>query len=274
MAKMAKKKRPKTEFTGQDKIIGRPIRLNRQILLPQNGRDFVEVMFLGDVHLGSPQCDEERLVSNLKWCLENKCYIFLMGDLCEIATRHSVGSGVYEQTKTADDQHNRMVEYLRPCAEAGLIIGSHRGNHEDRVYKETGFDISKALARELKIPYLADACWSLFRVGKETYSVYSLHGRTGSRFDGTALLAVERISTSFFADLVAHGHSHKCINSIVLMQKVLNGLVKEHKKHLLITGHYVKYDRGYGQTLGLPISKLGSPKVRFFSSRHDLLISW
>jgi hypothetical protein len=166
------------------------------------------------------------------------------------------------------------VECLRPLAEAKLILGIHAGNHENRTYQESGVNITKAIARELKIRYLGDACWSKFCVGNETYTIYSLHGRSNARFDGTALLAVERISTSFFADLVAHGHAHKAINSIVLMQKIVNGRVREHKKHLLITGSYLKYDRGYGQTLGLPISKLGSPKVKFFSNKHDLMISW
>lgn len=134
--------------------------------------------------------------------------------------------------------------------------------------------MDKALARELHVPFLGDACWSQFRVGNQSYSLYTLHGRTGSRFDGTALLALERISTSFFADMVCQGHVHKCINSIVLMQEIHNGQVREHKKHLLITGAYVKYDKGYGQTLGLPISKLGSPKVKFYANRHDILVSW
>ena len=105
-----------------------------------------------------------------------------------------------------------------------MILGTHRGNHGERAYKEAGVDIDKALARELKISFLGDACWQKFIVGKESYIVYSLHGRTGSRFDGTSLLALERISTSFFADICAMGHTHKAINSIVLMQKVVNGV--------------------------------------------------
>jgi len=255
----------------KDKIVGRPIRVNRKIL--SSGQD-AEVMFIGDVHHGSPQCDRKRFLGNLDFCLKNGIYVLLMGDLCEIATRHSVGSGVYEQEEIAEAQHEQMVKWLSPLAEAHLIIGTLAGNHGERVYKETGFNLDKALARELKIPFLGDACWNQFQVGKEFYSVYSLHGRTGSRFDGTALLALERISTSFYADLCAMGHTHKCINSIVLMQRVIDGMVREHKKHLLITGHYLKYDGGYGQTLGLPISKLGSPKVRFYHDRHDLSIHW
>lgn len=256
----------------KDKIVGRPIRLNRQTLLPRG--EFAEVMFIGDVHYGSKQCDFDRFMANLDYCLNHHIYIVLMGDICEVATRHSVGAGVYEQQQIAEDQHEQVLLWLKPLAEKKLILGTHRGNHGERVYKETGFDIDKALARELGVPFLGDACWSQFRVGKQAYTMYSLHGRTGSRFDGTSLLALERISTSFVTDLCVMGHAHKCINSIVLMQKVANGLVKEHKKHLLIAGAYLKYDGGYGQTLGLPISKLGSPKVKFFANKHDLLISW
>jgi len=248
------------------------IRCNRKRLIPKG--DFADVIFLGDVHWGSPQCDKLKFQAMLDYCLKSKTYVFLMGDMVEMSTRDSVGSGVYEQEAPGGTQHEQMVEMLRPLAEKKLILGSLAGNHEERVYKSTGVNISKMLANQLGVTYLGDACWNEFRVGKQTYSFYSLHGRTGSRFDGTALLALERISTSFYADLVVMGHSHKCINSIVVMQKVVSGRVTEHKKHLLITGAYLRYDGGYGQTLGLPISKLGSPRVRFYASKKDIMITW
>ena len=197
-----------------------------------------------------------------------------MGDLIEMSTRESVGSGVYEQESIGQSQYEQMIEWLKPLADKKLILGSHNGNHEDRVYKATGINLAKMIARELDVRYLGDACWNTFKVGSQSYSIYSLHGRTGSRFDGTALLALERIAVSFFADLVVMGHTHKLVSSTVLTQRIENGLVKEHKKTLLITGSYLKYDGGYGQTLGLPISKLGSPKVKFFSNRKDILVSW
>ena len=257
-----------------DKLVGRPIRVNNQTLRNHPHKDYAEVVFLGDVHYGSPQFDQTRFLAMVNYCYKHNIYVFLMGDLLETATRNSVGAGVYEQTSIPQSQHEQMVEWLYPLAKKGLILGALTGNHEERIYKDSGVNITKAMCRELGIRYLGDACWSVFKVGKQTYSLYTLHGRTGSRFDGTALLTLERISTPFFADLVAMGHVHKCINSIVVMQKVINGQVVEHKKHLLITGAYLKYDGGYGQTLGLPISKLGSPKVKFFSSRHDILVSW
>ena len=258
----------------KDTIVGRPIRLNRQRLSLQRGKNYADVIFLGDLHAGSPQFDKTRFLSMIDFCLKNKLYVFLMGDLIEMATRDSVGAGVYEQEYPGQTQYEQMCEWLKPLADAKLILGSLNGNHEDRCYKSTGINIGKAFARELGVRYLGDACWNQFMVGKQSYSIYSLHGRTGSRFDGTALLAIERISTSFFADMVVMGHAHKCINSVVIMQRVHNGMVTEHKKFLLITGSYLKYDGGYAQTVGLSISKLGSPRCRFYSDKKDIVITW
>lgn len=257
-----------------DKLVGRPIRLNRKTLSVNRGKDYAEVVFLGDIHLGSPQCDVPRLRAMLDYCLKNNLYVFLTGDLIELATRYSVSSGIYEQENIGQAQFETMCDWLAPLADKKLILGTLSGNHERRAFIATGVDVGKAFARTLQVPYLGDACWNKFRVGKESYTIYSLHGRTGSRFDGTALLALERISTSFFCDLCIMGHAHKAINSIVLLQRVIGNRVIEHKKHLLIAGSYVKYDGNYSQTLGLPISKLGSPKVKFYADKHDILISW
>lgn len=253
---------------------GRQIRLNKVELKIKPGMEYAELVFIGDCHLGSPQFDRPRFLAMLDYCLENELYVLLMGDLLETATRYSVGAGVYEQDEKPDDQFEQMNNWLKPLAEKKLIIGAHIGNHEERIYKESGFNITKAMCNQLGIKYLGDACWTHLRVNGESYILYSMHGRTGSRFDGTALLALERISTSFFADLVAMGHAHKLITSAVIIQRVVNGLVREFKKHLLITGSYLKYDGGYAQTVGLPLSKLGSPKAKFYAKRHDIAISW
>lgn len=111
-----------------DKIVGHSIRLNKRILLPQDGENYAEVIFLGDVHYGSKQCDVKRFLGYVDYCLKNNIYVMLMGDLIESATRHSVGAGVYEQEVPCQSQHEQMVEWLRPLAEKKLIIGSHVGN--------------------------------------------------------------------------------------------------------------------------------------------------
>lgn len=258
----------------RDKIVGRPIRLNRQTLKLDKGKQCASVVFIGDVHCGSPQFDQKRFLRMIDYCLTNNLYVFLMGDLIEVGIKTSIGAGVYEQEYPAQTQFEQIIEWLMPLAKKKLILGSHSGNHEDRIYQTTGVNVSKIIARELGIPFLGDACWSKFKVGDILYHIYSLHGRTGARFEGTALLALERISANFFCDVVAMGHAHKSISSAVLMQRVIGNQVIEHRKHLIITGSYLKYDDSYAQAAGMPISKLGSPKVKFSAKKRDVHISW
>ena len=72
------------------------------------------------------------------------------------------------------------------------------------------------------------------------------------------------------------GHVHDCIDNAQVVQYIDTKLktVKERKKWLVITGHYLKYDNSYAQTAGYPISKMGSPKIKFYSKKHDMHISW
>lgn len=111
-----------------DKIVGRPIRLNRHSLSCPKGKNYAEVVFMGDVHLGSPQFDKKRFEAMLNYCLQNKIYIFLMGDLLEIGTKDSVGAGVYEQEFSGQTQYEQMVSWLKPMADQKLILGIHNGN--------------------------------------------------------------------------------------------------------------------------------------------------
>lgn len=257
------------------KIAGRPIRLNIQTLKVKPGKKYAELIWIGDIHLGSPQCKVARLQQMLKYCVEKGIYIMLMGDIIELSTRYSIGAGVYEQQYPGEVQMEIAIDILSEAAKKGLIIGSLQGNHEERVYNTSGINIMKIMCNRLDIPYLHNACWNVLRVGNQAYSVYTLHGRTGARFEGTALLALERISASFHADIVAMGHCHKLISSPILVQTVKeNRQVIEHKKLLVITGSYLSYDRSYAQTSGMPLSKLGSPKTKLSAIHHDAFISY
>lgn len=252
---------------------GRPIRINKQILLPKKGKNYAEVVFIGDVHWGSQQCNKNKFLDMINYCYINGLYVFLMGDLIEMATRDSIGAGIYEQEFIGQNQVEDMIRILKPLATQKLILGLLQGNHEERVYKSTGINISRIMANVLDVPYLGDACWNLFKVKNQSYYVYTLHGRTNARYEGTALTALERLSSSFNADLVAMGHAHKLISSHIINQDVRNNCVIERKKFLLITGSYLSYDKSYAQTSGLNISKIGSPKVKFFSDKKDIHIS-
>ena len=67
------------KLTGNDRIVGRPIKLNRKTL-NYNGKGYAEIVLFGDLHLGAKECDVERAQRMLNYCLEKNIYVFLMGD--------------------------------------------------------------------------------------------------------------------------------------------------------------------------------------------------
>jgi len=81
---------------GEDKIKGRPIRLNKVKLNVKPGKNYAELLFWGDVHLGYPTCNIEKAKAMLDYALEKKVYVILMGDLLEAGLRDSVGDSVYK----------------------------------------------------------------------------------------------------------------------------------------------------------------------------------
>lgn len=264
--------KPKLEVN--DKIVGRPIRLNRRTLEVKTGKDYAEILFIGDAHFGSREFNQPKFLAMLDYCLKKKIYVLLMGDLLECATRNSIGSGVYFQTHNPQEQYEQMIDWLKPLAQARLILGILTGNHEDRITKDNSINIVKAMARELGVSYLGHACWSLFKVGSQRYSVYALHGRTSARYDGTALLAVERCSVSFNADIFAMAHGHKCVNSYYIRERVVGNQVIQERELIMMTGSFLNYHDSYFESTGGQISKQGSPKAKLMADRHDVSISW
>lgn len=260
----------KKKLVGDDKV-GRLIRLNKQVLAPGK-KGYASIVFFGDVHVGHPQCDMERATAMLDYCVKNHIYVLGMGDWMECGLRMSIGDSVYKQQLNPQDQMEEAIEMLEPVAKAGLLLGIHEGNHEQRITKETGIDPTRIIAKTLGVPYLGYAIWNLFRVGTQNYTAYTWHGASGSRFRHTKLKAVLDASQQFEADIIAMGHVHDKEVSTVLRQRVniRNRTVEERKVHVFLTGSYIKYDKSYAQAKGYPPSPLGSPKVQLYGSRWDI----
>ena len=252
------------------------IRLNKQHLENVAGKDYAEVIFMGDWHLGHPQCHTNKIQDMLDYCVEKNIYMLFMGDMMESGLTTSVGDSVYYQKLNPQEQMETVMKMISPITEKGLCLGYHAGNHEMRIRKVTGIDIAKNICRELKIPYLGYACWNLWYIGKQSYTIYSYHGKSGSKFIYTKLKSAVDISHYFIADLVAVAHMHSLTSDSIERQYVEKSSkqVKVRKAHILITGSYLAYDDSYAQIGGYPPTKLGSPKVKFFSDRFDLHISF
>ena len=272
--KNKKGKKGLENFVGKDRIIGRPIRLNKQELICHPGKDYASLIFFGDTHYGHPCCDVERIKEMLEYCLCHNIYILGMGDYIEGGLRDSVGDSVFMQKLNPEEQMEYIIELMEPLVKKGLLLGLLMGNHEERILKATSVNVTKFMAKFLKVPYLGNAIWNLFTVEKQEYTVYAFHGVSGSKFIHTKIKALIDVSHSFHADLIAMGHVHEIANASTPFQEVdKNNKIIECKKFHVLTGHYLKYDKSYAQGKGFPIGKMGSPKVKLFSSKRDIHIS-
>jgi len=262
-------------LVGKDRLKGRPIRLNTQ-RLDINHDNYAEFIAFGDIHYGHPACDVDKVKRQADYCLKKHIYVLGMGDYIEAGLRGSVGDSVYEQVFNPQKQMDFIVDLFQPLADAGLILGLLNGNHEGRIKKETSVDIGRLISKMLRVPFLGYACWNLFYVGKQSYTIYSLHGSSGSRYVYTKLKALVDISHNFNADLLLMGHVHECADDVILVQEVdrKRKMVVEKKKALILTGSYLQYDDSYAQEKGYPMGKLGSPKIKLFSDSHHIHTSW
>lgn len=260
----------KDQLVGNDKI-GKEIRCNKQVLIPgKNG--YASIVFWGDVHLGHPKCNLKKAKDMLDYCLKHHIYIIGMGDMLECGTRISIGDSVYEQKLNPQEQMEEMLDILRPMAKAGLILGLHEGNHEQRISNLGGLNIVKNMCRELNVPYLGYTCWHYLRVGKYNYTLYTTHGKSGAKFKHSKMKVVTDLAAFVEPDVVAMGHVHE--NLITFFKRMYydtrNKTIKDRKIYLVLTGAYLEYDGSYAQDAGMPPAGLGSPKLQFYGTKKSI----
>ena len=199
-----------------------------------------------------------------------------MGDMIEAGLNTSVGDSVYMQTLNPQKQMETIVELLEPLAKAGLIIGYLCGNHEERIPKSTSIDISKIIAKQLDVPYLGYAGWSVISVNGLRYSLYCTHGSGGSRFKHTKLKKVVDMAAWIDSDIVAMGHLHSVVTEVIIKQtydRNLNKIV-EKKQYVCITGSYIAWNKTYAEAYGFPPTKLGSPKAKLMTNKKRVYFSF
>lgn len=264
-----------------DKIIGTEIRdvakLN-YIVIECDG-NFVIIVPFGDTHWGHQDCDKSTLKIVLEWIYQTKnVYIICMGDLIESSI---IGSpGLFDQEKFVDSQMYDIVKMLKPIADEGRIIGLLEGNHEKRIRKLTGFDITKLMAELLDTQYLGKGMAHLIEVtnGEKTqqYTMYTTHGKSNARYPHTKMNSCINMNKIVNVECYCMGHvhtlGHQKIDTFEIDKQ--NKSVKKEPKHYVLTGSYLHYWGSYAQAEGYPPSgDTGSPKIKLHIDTHRISVS-
>ena len=240
-------------------------------------------MLFGDLHYGYPTCLVSLVQENLKFCLDRGIYLIGMGDYIECGTKDSPGDSLFSQQGNAQTQMDFIIELFKPLAKEGLLLGLHSGNHCNRAFKLLGIDIVKNICRELSHQRKEYSCrnfeyssYHLFRVGKESYDVFTTHGISGARTPETKMRAVRRFGEYVDSEIIAMGHVHdiatSCFNRYAISKS--RERVEWRKQYYLLTGSYLAHEGSYAESHGMIPGALGSPKIKFLADRHDVFISF
>jgi UDP-2,3-diacylglucosamine pyrophosphatase LpxH len=243
----------------------------------------LSIIVISDLHYGNPFCSIKHFKRTVDFIRNNdNCYCFLNGDLCEAVTKLSKGD-VYTQKLTPQQQRDDVIIMLDPIKDK--ILGVTTGNHEQRIYNETGVDLTKDIAEALNVPYRAEGMlYKLaFGGGNESHTdkpyvfwSYISHGYGGARTKSAKAVKVERMATWIHADYYAMSHDHvvSVVPNVYLMPDnrgiekdgFLSGKVTAHRSMLVKTNAYLKWG-GYAEAGGFPPSDLATPVISLLTPK-------
>lgn len=250
----------------------------RQKLNLVDRRDLEHLIIVpfGDNHVGSKHCDIELLKQHIDWTMnEPNSMALFMGDNIDAGTRDSVGASVYEQTEIIQEQMEEWTRLVQPLVDAGKAIGTHSGNHEDRVYKAVGLDLGAMMARQAGMKYFGPSVMHYARVGDQNYTIYSTHGSGGSRLPHTKIKAVLDRANMVEAEIYLMGHLHQLSHHVRQFYTIdkRNKTVTEAEKHFVLCGSYLTHWNSYAEAAGYELMKRGSPKVKLSGVEKRIRVS-
>jgi len=189
-----------------------------------NVQDFYFGLF-SDLHIDSPRFAKEQFVADANKAVERGARIFINGDIFDAILptdrkRYTRGNDGFDE----DAQINQRVEFaakiLLPYVNHIDFIGI--GNHEASIVKYDHVDMVKLLVSELAkqryagLPPIQRGSYQgflrlWFKQGDgavRQYVIYRDHGKGGASPVTKGTIPLNRIHTTFLADLYWLGHSH------------------------------------------------------------------
>ena len=183
--------------------------------------DEIEVIPIADVHIGDEWTNINIVKNTIDYVLANpNRFVILNGDLADMALRMSV-SDTYGATMSPAQQVINVAKIFQPLVDNNRVLAMGTGNHEDRVYKHTGIDVSRMIALEMGIQErYSDNSFVLFvkfgkaessvpsRPKQNVYSFYCSHGYGGGKKSGSKMNNVVDMPRTVEADIYIFSHVH------------------------------------------------------------------
>ena len=239
----------------------------------------IEIYPMADLHIGDSQCDYKGILERIEYIKNTpNAYCILDGDLMDTAIASSIGD-TYAANLQPMEQLKHCVKIFEPIKEK--ILAVLPGNHENRVYKSDGLDITEIMCAQLGIPerYSPTTALLFIRFGKnlkqhgrpQLYTIYCTHGSGGGRREGGKVNRLADLAAIVDADIYIHAHTHLPVIFRESFFRVsgANSSVAPVDKLFVNTAASLHYG-GYGDKAGFKPASRRSPVIYLNGLKHDM----
>lgn len=246
--------------------------------LPDMGT--IEIHPMADLHIGDSMSDAKLITERLEHIKHTpNAYCILDGDLMDTAIASSIGD-TYGANLQPMEQLKLCVRIFEPIKDK--ILAVLPGNHENRVYKSDGLDITELMCAQLGIPqkYSPTTALLFIRFGKtghanhgrpHLYTIYVTHGSGGGRREGGKVNRLADLTSIVDADIYVHAHTHLPLIFKESFYRVSgsNSSVALVDKLFVNTAAALNYG-GYGDKAGFKPASKCSPVIYLDGKRHEM----
>ena len=231
----------------------------------------IEILPMADLHLGDSNTDFKLIMERMEYVKNApNVYCILGGDLMDCAIKSSVGD-TYGANLKPMDQLKQCVKIFHPIKDK--ILAVLPGNHENRMYKADGIDITEMMCAQLGIAekYSPTTALLFVRFGKENhknhgrpmlYTIYVTHGSGGGRKEGGKINRLADLACIVDADVYVMGHTHlpAILRNTFFRVSGSNSSVAPVEKLFVNSAAALDYG-GYGDTQGFKPAAKTTPTI-------------
>lgn len=242
---------------------------------------YVNLYTLADLHIGDEHARMDEIANRIQQIKDDEYGLCILnGDLLNTATKTSV-SDIYSEQLSPMQQMAAAVKMLEPIRDKILAVTA--GNHEQRIYKTDGIDITRLICREMGMEerYHADGVLVFLRFGnrqesnhhrdknpKQWYSIYATHGSGGGRKEGAKAIRLADMVAIVDADIYIHSHTHlpMVMKQAFYRADTSNCCARKVDKLFVNTGSSLEYG-GYGQAYEFKPASISTPVIHLEARR-------
>jgi hypothetical protein len=230
-------------------------------------KDYSFALF-SDLHADSDTFDKTQFVKDAEKYRALGAQFLFNGDLFDAILptdrkRYTRGNDGFDDDAQINARLDHVLELLTPYADSIAFIGI--GNHEASIVKYDHVDLVKMLVRELtlkrdrKLPPIKRGGYQGFirlrfvgRGGKDTrsFDIYREHGKGGAAPVTKGTINIQRLHTTFVADLYWLGHTHTQIidqTPWTIYPNAMGRIIRKRKRSIITGGYqdsFIQRDMG------------------------------